>query len=273
EFICGNVVTCDLGKVNYNSSLGATYFNQKLPICTEGYLRITKEGFLPENILISTDTSTVQNLGSIYLDQIVTKEFKLQKYDIKKEVVTGADPVYSLDNTSKNVSENNTVTISMEKISYDKTDEPYRVSAVISKEYGALDNTIKLAPGTYSLNILMLDSQGILIPKECKRVCVDGPSTIGAIFGDDCSEYDYIPKDPIEIKPAPWGGLDYSNRTLVHISPEDLNGDNTIVFSILDLPKPSCFDDMKVVDDIPEFSVKYKSTLMPKFIANNATGN
>jgi hypothetical protein len=271
EFICGNVVKCDLGEVIYNSSLGASYFNQKLPVCTQGYLRISKEGYIAENILISTDTSTVQNLGSIYMDQIVTKEFKLQKYKIVKEEITGSDPVYSLNNISENISENNTVTISLERISYDKTDEPYRVSTVISKEYNSLDQTIRLAPGTYSLNIQMLDSEGVLIPKECKRVCVDGPSTVGAIFGDDCSEYDYIPKDTIEIKPAPWGGLDYSNRTLVHISPEDLNGDNIIVFSVLDLPKPSCFDDMQVADKIPSFSVLYKSTLMPKFVANTNT--
>ncbi|HYD02775.1 MAG TPA: hypothetical protein VEC16_00595 [Alphaproteobacteria bacterium] len=267
-FTCGSFVQCNMGRSEFNLTYGESSFKEKFPICKNGYIQLSKQGYLPKNILLSTDTKNNQNFGAIYLDPLIKKEFRVKKYEVTKTVVGPSDTkVLVVPQESVNLTENESVIISIEKITYEASDEPYATTAIISKEFGNSASTLTLTPGTYSLRIQLLDGEGVIIPKECKRICVEGPSAVGSVLGDDCGEYDYIPKDNIEIKPAPWGGIDYTNRTFMYISPAQLaDPSNILELRVIKLPNPECLDDMKDISEIEPLSKKYSATLLPQFV-------
>ncbi|MGV8086452.1 MAG: hypothetical protein ACP5N1_02365 [Candidatus Woesearchaeota archaeon] len=271
-FGCGNFMECSIGRTTLDTMLQESLLKTKLPTCNAGYIKLTKQGYLTKNILLSTASKNSQNLGSIYLDPIINKTFDVKKYYVSKRVVIGEDgevqySVYGIvQNVTTNISENDTIIITLEKMLYDATDEPYGQMIMISNET-EISREILLVPGAYMLTIQLLDNAGIIIPKECKTICVD-KTFVNSVFGG-CNEEKKIPEEDIVIKPAPWGGVTFINQTLIYISGNDLSSDNILEFNIMRLPEPRCLDDMSDMSEVESISEKYSEKLLPKFINNN----
>jgi len=268
KFGCGAFAECAIGRTIFDNTLQESIIQTKFPTCNNGYIILTKQGYLSKNILLSTGSQNPQNLGSIYLDPIITKKFDVKKYNVEKRVVIGVDGetkylAYKLWDNALNLSENDTTIITLEKVLYDITDEPYSQTVLVSNDSKDITREIMLVPGTYKLTIQLLDSAGVVIPKECKTVCVD-KTIVNTVLGG-CKEEKKIPESDILMKPAPWGGVTFDNQTLVYISAADLSEDNIIDFSIIRLPEPRCFDDMSDMSQIGAISEKYYDSLLPKF--------
>ncbi len=272
KFGCGNFIECDFGETTYDTLLQESLFNSKFPTCNNGYITLSKQGYLTKTVLLSTDSKTPKNLGSIYLDKIVTKSFNVSKYFVKKHLILDTKGAikyssYSLTDNATSLSENDTVIITFEKVLSDVTDEPFGQTVMVSSDSENIKREIMLVPGVYSLNMQLLDNNGIIILKECKTICAD-KTVLNSVFGG-CNEEKKIPEDDIVIKPAPWGGVIYDNQTLVYISASDLSQDNTLELNVMRLPEPKCFDDMEDMSKIGDISDEYSAILLPKFIPNN----
>ncbi|MGV8140898.1 MAG: hypothetical protein ACP5NW_00490, partial [Candidatus Woesearchaeota archaeon] len=264
KFGCGNFVECDVGNTVFNRTLQESSYQSKLPTCLGGYLKLTKEGYVPKNIALSTDSKINTNLGSIFMDPLMTKDITVTKHYVNKYVVldeSGEEKYvsYTLANGSESLSGNDSVIITLNMQSFSPLAEPYSSSAILSKTYGINKTTLTLAPGVYAVNIQLLDHRGVVIPKECKFVCTK-------YDGDECEEGERIPESDIPIQPAQLGGISFENRTLFYISPEDLMSDNVLEFQIIRLPNPTCFEDIDDTSDIGSISEKYKTILLPRFV-------
>jgi hypothetical protein len=269
KFGCGNFMECNVGRTIYDLMLQESIIQTKLPTCNNGYVSLSKQGYLTKNLLLSTDSKDSRNLGSIYLDPIITKKFNINKYFVEKHLVMGTNgeiqySSYALTPSINSLSENDTVVITFEKVLYDITDEPYGQTVLVSIDSENISREIMLVSGAYKVNMQLLDDAGIIIPKECKTICVD-KTIINSVFGG-CNEEEKIPEDSIVIKPAPWGGVIFDNQTLVYISAEELSQDNVLEFNVMRLPEPRCFDDMSDMSQIRYISETYSDILLPKFI-------
>jgi hypothetical protein len=268
KFGCGYFSECDIGSTVFNKTLQESSIQSRLPICKNGYVRLSKQGYASKTVTVSTDSKNNINLGSIFIDPLVEKKVSVKKYYVSKYAVSDEYgnqkyASYTLVNNAEPISGNDSVIISLTKKSFNALDEPFGSSAMISQQYGVNEATLTLAPGVYSVNIQLLDYNGVFIPKECKPVCTEYKSN-----GKDCKTYTYIPESDIVIRPAPWGGISFENKTLFYVSPEDLVGDNMLEFHIIRMPNPKCIDDMNDISKIGTVSEKYKTVLLPRFVSN-----
>jgi hypothetical protein len=270
RFGCGNFIECDVGSAVFNNTLQESSFQSKLPTCKNGYIKLTKQGYLPKSVAVSTDSTINKNLGSIFMDPIVTKKVSVMMHHVSKYALLdtyGNEKYvsYTLLNGSEPVSVNDSVMITLTRKSLDTLAEPYGSTAVLSQQNGMNEATINLAPGTYSVNIQLLDHNGVIIPKECQTICTEYKT--GLFGAGNCKTEKKIPENAIPIgPPAPWGGISFENRTLFYVSPEDLEQDDVLEFHIIRLPDPKCLNDMNDLSNVGKISEKYKTELLPRFI-------
>ena len=197
---------------------------------------------------------------------MVTKTFTIKEHAVTKNVLLDSDGNYkyvhySILNDTTNVSSSESVVMSLERISSSNVDTPFGQSVVLSQSFDVNDTEIMLTPGKYSVDIQLLDHAGVVIPKNCKIVCVDYSAN-----GKRCKETNTIPEDNIVINPAPLGGVVFNNKTFFYVSASDLSEDNVLEFNIIKMPNPRCLDDMDDFSNIGNVSEQYHTILIPKFV-------
>jgi hypothetical protein len=149
-----------------------------------------------------------------------------------------------------------TATVSIEKVKENPSDASFVQAVVIDAT-----SKIRLVPGKYKVNIQYMDEIGIVIPAECKSVCVDyevPPEeyaesiatdilTAGQVSSEseaECKEWMKIPEKTMNIRPALLGGavIDSSNGYW-EVTEADINsGLNNINFYVVEVPTPTCLD-------------------------------
>jgi hypothetical protein len=261
---CGDFASCSLSYTDVTAQANSMRF--KLPICYNGYLSIIKEGYQTKLLPLTTSPNAQRNLGAVYLEPLITKDVRIIKYmlgrkiDLMRQLSAQQGhivPINFPENISLGkyyimnitpLSKNDTLILTLNKKPSAVIDQPLMPFLSIIGDSNTTINTLDLIPGKYVLNAQLLDNEGFIVPAKCKKV-------------DDKK----IPDDPILMKPAPWGGIDFDANNSIIITREDLLANNTLTIYILRIPNPPCLDEMAEVSDIAALSKSYRTLLLPKF--------
>lgn len=257
-FGCGNYATCPMGKTKYDDILDVESFNQKMPICMNGYVQLKKYGYETKNVKLTT-TSSKSNLGSIFLEPIKKVNVTVEVYPIGRKTINVAGNSLTagllFPNQSFPTGVNDTITISITRM-VSGLDEPSTQTVFISPD--ANNTEIELIPGRYALSGKLIVAQGYVIPKECKSICDN-------YFLGVCTSHKYVPEDPVEIKPALMGGIDLDATFPFIVKRENLEGNKNLTIYLLQLPPPPCIDEMQEMNKLNQLTTLYRTKVLPQF--------
>lgn len=116
-------------------------------------------------------------------------------------------------------------------------------------EQGQEKYTLDLSPGTYNLDASLFDYTGLHIPNATMDACPDG------FFSDLICDQDDIKLPEQNFSMWLLGGV----KRDFTISPALLYGNNTIYLYVLEMPKPTSWDDLMNVETLDQ----YQETRMP----------
>lgn len=256
-FGCGNYATCPLGKTEWDEVLSVESFNNKAPICMNGYLQLKKTGYKDKFVKLSTSSSNL-NLGSIYLEPLKKINVSIEVYQLKRNLLHVSDNYITTGFTFPNQTTkpliNDTVIITIKKIPTSLEDE-YIQNVFLMPDSNITE--IELIPGSYTISGKYISSKGYILPKECKSECSN--YVLGV-----CTKHVKVPSEDIVIVPALLGGIEFSEDNPLIIKRSDLNKKKMIIY-VLALPPPACIDDIKESGDLENIVKKYQNILKPKF--------
>jgi len=262
---CGTYAECALGKSDSVYSEG--YFNSKMPLCLNGYVSLEKIGYKTERVKLSTIKDQSDNIGSVGLYPVETKNVSINKipllYKIEDNFVKDYIKGVTLDNNSYDLTENESAIIRMTLIDQGGINSPYLVFTTLEANNS---EQINLVPGKYAIDIMYLDNSGVTIPKECEKKC-----SKGIIFGIG-KKCVWVPPNEINFAPAPWGGLDFNESNPISLRPSDIyNKNNSLELYLITYPEPnklSCLDSLNELSKKTSYTLQYRSRLVPKFFNN-----
>jgi hypothetical protein len=256
SYYCGTYSSCYIDTTRYDDILDEATFKGQLPLCMNGYIELEREGYLRKTLPLTTEYQKSDYLGSVYMEPIVTKNISVKKYLVTRLLHDNTVIGYSIDNPI-DIGENDSVILTMDKITYDQFDEPWSQTLMFGRG-GSENNTIQLVPGVYTVSAQLLDYNGVVIPKQCKEIC------IGTIIR--CSKTQKIPDSDINISIAMQGGIEFNESNPFTITVGNLMAGNNLVINIVRMPDPRCLDDMNEPTLTGYMGKKYRSELMPQFV-------
>jgi hypothetical protein len=241
-----------------------------LPLCEGGYLSVSKDGYESKAMQLSTYDSVDANLGTITLAEAKSLLASVKIAPINKAYTRDVDWEWHEGISSLNAFQDidasyEQVLLTIVQVASPGT-SPMAASIVFGKDE---ENTnISLVPGEYEVSAILVDYNGVVIPKECSRVCSDR-----GFLGIGCSEYEYYPEEDVELSPASWGGIELNkdSATTFSISRQDLDAASSIEFKVLRIPDLSlstpagaCIDALEEIGKLEEYSALYASQVMPE---------
>ncbi|MBN1644460.1 hypothetical protein JW851_00270 [Candidatus Woesearchaeota archaeon] len=161
SYRCGNYKTCSIGITDEN---GEAEF--QLPICYGGALSVHKPGYKTEKVSLNTEINKAEIIN---FDLKKEKEFTVS---FKKMPITSTETKNGIEasccDKKQNPISTQKATLSIEKVKENPIDTSFVQAIVIDQ-----DSKIKLVPGKYKVTMQYLDEIGIVIPAECKSVCIE----------------------------------------------------------------------------------------------------
>ena len=263
---CGTYEECALGLTNSLYTSG--YFSSKMPLCLNGYVSFEKIGYKTERVKLSTIKDQSENIGSIGLYPLVTKNVSVKKFSLSYDIDDNYRKIngVKISDTYSVLNEDETAILRMNLIN--DGINPKRIVFININSNNTKE--IELVPGKYSIDIIYLDSNGKVIPKECDKKCYD--TDLLDVLGLTEGECFLIPPDPIEIKPAPWGGLDFNESNPISLRPQDIYDTNkSLELYLITYPEPndiSCLNSLDELSKKTSYTLQYRSRLVPKFVDN-----
>lgn len=258
RFGCGNYAVCEMGKTTHDDLLDVESFNQKLPICMNGYIQLSKYGYKEKNVKLTTTANKI-NLGSIYLEPIKKVNVSVEVYPIERKTINIAGNSLTagllFPNTSYPPAPNDTIMISITRIT-SGLEEPLSETVFISPDEN--NTEIELIPGRYILSGKLMTAEGYIIPKECKEVC-------NKYFLGVCTSHKKVPEDNIPVKPALMGGIDLDATFPFIVKREHLENNTNLTIYLLKLPPPPCIDEMQEMNKLGQLTMLYRTKVMPQF--------
>ena len=258
SFGCGDYSVCALGQSTYDITTNTSSFNKAMPVCLNGYVFLQKFGYQTRYLPLTTESGVKKNLGSIFMEPIVSKNISINKYSMIRKYNGAYFEGNVLQNYSTPLSDKDSVILTFTKLSSSVIDPPYTQTIILGMNQTSA--SIDMLPGRYTLDANLLDYNGIIIKKECKEVCVN-KNILGM-----CTDTKKIPDADINIPIAMWGGLIFDQKNPVIISRDDLLSNKTLQISVVRIPNPRCIDDMQEVGQLGQISSRYRSVLTPRFV-------
>ncbi|MBN1792764.1 hypothetical protein JW826_03710 [Candidatus Woesearchaeota archaeon] len=268
-FGCGDYDQCFVGMTEINGS-SASWVGQ-LPVCTGGYMYISKEGYGSRRVPLTTAADVNAWIPTQNLKKIRTLTATIKKKEILKLFLRDNDKQWSAGPASIGPSQDldflsEQVVMSIIEVGADVGDRPVSNNLIIGKE-GVASTPVKLVPGRYQITATLIDENGVIIPANCTEVC-----TMNVVI---CTSHEPLPKDgPISMKPAMWGGLDFRDDPdaggTITLTAADLDSGSNIEFYALKLPDVTrsvppgaCLIALDEMNYIGKYSGQFKSDLLP----------
>ncbi len=243
SFTCGLYASCRAGYSSLDTYGMYAELDQEVPQCLGGTLKAEKEGYNTLNLRVSTRNGQSQRLPDITLEPFVEREIRFEKRQVSRNPVTGALGLGAAQPLEGH-----------ESVFATLTRVPMTLGEGFVNAMAMMSNTsnltmVKLVPGLYEVRAHYIDDHGHIIPAGCMEV-----------------EGNLIPEDPVEIQPAPWGGVQLTNATqLWHLGRNELYHHNTIVVTVFVAPPPFCLNDLEGLDGGESFSRRWIDEAMPHF--------
>ncbi|RMF54477.1 hypothetical protein D6745_05230, partial [Candidatus Woesearchaeota archaeon] len=252
-FACGDYDTCFIGTTENHT------FSSTFPMCIGGHLVFEKEGYMKKKVMgVSTLPGQPLDIGDVYLEPFITKNFTVNKYSMYWAYPNGFGPIIMFPETPDNLSVNDSLMINIKRVKETPYVPSFSQSFRIDSSNYNKPIGIRLVPGKYDVTIIYTDNNGFVIPKKCKHICKGW----GCILVDE-----YIPEDDIEMIPAMMGGVYINNNTggYWRVSRAELASDKQVEFNIVRFVTPPCLDEMEELGKLENYSKTFYSVLRPRF--------
>ncbi len=247
---CGKFDTCSIGRTELDNTGHFALVNEKFPLCKGGYIKVDKEGYHPTYRSFTTyDVNAENQPDFFYLDTIEEKNLTVQVYDKTDNGLSGPRPL----------KESERALVTLNRMAEYEMSEPVPSSAIFDGSSDNYTGNVRMTPGSYEVNIMLLDKKGIHIPKKCKKVVV------GEDWKGD-KDYKWIPEEPIDIKPAPMGGVEFSEKTFLwRYSPVSHSSEDIINLYVVKPQKPPCLDGLDELSKRKQNTRQYRKKVTPDF--------
>ena len=250
-----------VGRTKFNV-YGNAAFSSKLPIFKNGFLILEKEGYQEKYVPLSTYENQEMDLGSIGLNKIHSKQIFVQILEEKRIPQQITSDLTTLTNgmisyTLRNMSPSEQVFLTLTRLPTDDDFSTFSRVALINSSTSI--QNIDLVPGKYELKGILIDNDGVVVPANSKKTCK------GTACWFMSEEDKYMPNEPIEIKPAMWGGVEFTNAQPWFLSANELY-DNTkeIDFTMFKFAPPKNIDSLQNIADIETKTKLFRADLLPK---------
>lgn len=219
-------------------------FEGKAPHIQNGYVHVQKQGYIDEVKPLSTNTTQVTNLGVFSMWKLVDKNISVDIFDLSS-------------NSKREKNTHETIIIMLDRID---PNNPNPFSRVVVFDNQTSTQQIQLAPGRYTVYATYVDQEGVVIPAKCKQTA---PFPQNLLIE---KEQRFTPQEPIEIKPAMWGGIDFNEGFPWLFPPDQAYANNSLSFTVLRFQDPVCFEDLNMFSQLAQYSNQYRTQLTPTVI-------
>ena len=235
----GDYASAVIGSTKEQES-GEIQFRGKAPLVTNGYLVFDKLGYARQIKKITTREGEDQTMN-IRLAPLTTKNVSMRVYDLDV-------------NSYRDLKDNETVIFMISRI--DEGDKIVSFSRFLQmgKDSSA---TLELIPGRYTVDAMLIDGEGVIIPKNCDKECYYDPWPFKTC--------EYYPDDNIVMQPAMWGGLEFKEEDLFYLSRDNVYGDNELQLSVLRFKTPDCIDGLEDMSKKNALTLQHQTNLLPTF--------
>ena len=306
KFGCGNHRECSIGNTELDIGKNTGTLTAQFPVCLGGgYLKITKGGFR-DKIIPGITTMEGQELEfNVKLEKIIEKRVNAKKF-ITNRTIIKSDGGYELDkwlvwnNTLHSLNSTDQLILTVTKVDVEPYENQFSSTLVL---YGneSLNTpamtSIGLVPGIYTVSAQLMDTAGVIIPKECRKVCddclndrcelwcledreynlmcslapVSGPLTgfcdprlyIPCGF---CKTDDWQPDEDIVMQPVTLGGVEINESSPWIITYDSLDSGDTVEFYVVSAQMPRCVNDLNETEELKEFYISRRNQLNPRFV-------
>ena len=243
----GVEVTYSCGKEScYIGKTLSGKLKKKFPVCMGGIISFFKDGYLRSSRVLNTNLNKEDKL-SVKLIPLLTRKVEVMK---KKLVKTPAGWVFRMKPVQLDNDEEALITLTR-KASVNE-EEYYAVASYSTKQPNPTE--IRIAPGRYNIKVQLVLNRSLIIPESTR--------TVGSWW---MKESYTIPEIEFN-EPFPSGGLELDYT----FTEEDLKHDKIIIYvvspDIAGIPEQQrVVEDLEQIGKIKEYSLTYKSALLPKF--------
>ncbi len=204
SFSCFDSV-CGLGQTTISEE--AASLDANIPLCVNGKLTASKEGYAPSSIVYSSNR---ENLAELILDK---------EYSLDVSLLLGGK-----------------VTNNLTAIVHFTGENDYSVSAVLSE-----NNVVKLKEGLYDISVYVYGNSNVVIPATRKTECFkSAKGGIAGIFGATREECVDVEIPAVKIDYALRGG----GKTTSYILESELSK-GKITIDVSELPKPTSLEQLQ----------------------------
>ncbi|MBN2052006.1 hypothetical protein JW756_00710 [Candidatus Woesearchaeota archaeon] len=265
---CGDYDECWAGSTEILPQEGLPYakWEGKLPVCMNGYLWLSKDGYGSKSIKLSAEGGKDILLTTQKLDKIRELDVSLNVLDLQKNIYREdwewKEDSEMLDAPRQIDASDEQVVLTVVQKEDDALNNPISNVFIFGKD--AIDNKIKLVPGEYEVKATLIDYNGIKIPGNCSRICKTDVIV--------CLDYEYYPAQPVDVPTIPWGGIDLSEGSTgnFEVTATELDNNKQIKFNVIKLPDLTksappggCIEHLQEMSMIPDYSSKYKDSIWP----------
>ncbi|MFH1174025.1 MAG: hypothetical protein V1725_02765 [archaeon] len=240
-FGCGDFGSCPIGRTTLRD--GRALLAAKLPLCMNGYVLLSKDGYRPTVLPLTTrETEEVSTSG--FLERIIQKNVSIRVIPLNW---TGSSFSAS---PQRSLLQGETVILNIIK-NVSGLEEEQANSLIFE---GDEEKTADFITGKYTVEGLLFSTKEVIIPKNCAQQCIREYPVVGG-----CAEHAFYPPDDLNLTGMPVGGISYTWR----IYNDDLDGQNKLIVYILALPDPPCVAQLEWQNNLGQYARDFMA--LPRF--------
>lgn len=257
---CGTYAACNMGMTNERGIL-----KTKLPICTGGYIIAEKDGHHKKVLPFATRP------GQKHEENITLDAYKVMNISVKKYIMTynATEKTMQCCKPAVKLGPFDKVLLTLQRVQEDNLASP--LMHTVSFEASTKPQEITILEGNYTVMGQYIDNLGVVIPQGCMHLCTEFNPLTGA-----CTKSKSLPDTTKIIKPAPLGGVLYSERSeYLEIKKQHIDTEKEVIFHVLQLPTINCLSSqdcilpncigMEELGKIGEYTIRYNQYVRPRF--------
>lgn len=269
EIGVSDYATTLLGTTRWYPEFQDSRFLGPAPIVNNGYLKFKKEGYDEKILPITTREFEDQPARDIYLWPIETKNVSVRVYQLIPPVTNSfdigdlymnpttlfisnylpQDVSYTVDddgNIMREILPNEELFISLKKQGEFGQDTTAFIH--INNLTNMSNLNIDLIPGLYEISGTIIDHNGVVVPKRCKKIC-SGVSCLSI-----SPSRRRIPFNDVEIKPALWGGIEFNETRPTRLTTNTVYNDESLVITLIKFGPPTCLDSLEQTNNLAQIT-------------------
>lgn len=238
SFRCGTYRTCQIG-----ATTAAGKYEGSFPICVGGAVRIDADGYYTTHVSLDTMPEKEDTI-IVLLEQL--KEIPVTVRFIPSARANTSISSMALHNLAFDMDNSDSVLLTLEKVPDDLFETPLSKIVTVTKQEPV---NVSLVSGTYTVNALLLDQEGVFIPARNET------------YGTEEVEY-----PEINMTPAMLGQVTLDTTTgQWEVRSEDLQAAEGVTFYVWRINDPRYIEDLGQLGVFANYTLLFRDALEPSW--------